>query len=94
MQPPGPPPAVAGRSNHWVVTGPPGALVEVAQRDIAGWRCGSTRAPEDMAWLTLTLDAQGRSDCVYRTPGLLVGLVMQIGALAAMALVWRRTRTA
>ena len=92
VAPPGPPPAVSGRTNHWTVTGPPGALVEVAQRDIGGWRCGSTRAPEDMAWLTLTLGPDGRADCVYRTPGLVVGALAQALALGAMAFLVRRRR--
>jgi len=81
---------VTGRTNRWTVTGPPGATVEIAQRELHAWRCEPELTAEDVAWLTVTLGSDGRAECVYRTKGLLLGLLAQLLALAGIVVLGRR----
>ena len=76
----------------WSISGPPGGLVEVRQRDIWGWDCGGARRVQAVAtgaaWLQVQLDDDGRAQCAWTSPGLAGGALLQgLGVAGLLAIV-------
>ncbi len=93
FSPPGAPPPLDGvevERSTIRIRGPAGSTRILPQRHLPGWKCdGADPAPADPhRFLTVSMTGQ-EAICRYRSPGLLLGTVLQMLALAGLALVWR-----
>ena len=93
-----------GGANRWTVRAPPGTQVRVVQRDVRGWSCRGGEQisyPEDDPrdvrvphrgnnWLRVVVGESGVAICTWRTPGLVLGALLQLLAIAALAVLGRR----
>jgi hypothetical protein len=96
---------VQGVLDRWTLEGPPGTVLRLAQRDLAGWRCSGAQilqgfgpqSPDpalDWWWLTVQLNETGLAECEWRPPGLRVGLGLQFLALLCLLAIFLRRRPA
>ena len=98
---------VDGALGGWEIRAPAGTTVTVAQRDLAGWRCDGGELVEGLCddgpdgpqptgrgnrWLRVRVGDSGVARCQWRTPGLGVGLALQLAALALLGFVALRDR--
>jgi len=103
--PPSPGVEVEATLEGWELRAPAGTAVTVAQRDLPGWRCdgGSLTegwcddSPEGMQparrgnrWLRVLVGDGGTARCRWHTPGLGIGVVLQLLALGMVAAVTLR----
>ncbi len=94
---PGPPPSLDGVSIQRAsvsVRGAVGDEVVVPQRHLTGWTCqgADLAGPDPNRFLALTL-TETHAMCRFRSPGLLLGFLLQLTALLALGWLWRARPT-
>ncbi len=98
---------VDGSLAGWEIRAEAGTTVTVAQRDLAGWRCDGGELVEGWCddspdgpqptgrghrWLRVKVGETGVARCRWRTPGLGVGLALQLASLALLGFAVFRDR--
>lgn len=96
---------ISGQRDVWAVTAPAGTQVRLAQRDLMGWQCRGGEQliyPEDDAlhvatprrgnnWLRVIVGPTGQAVCRWRPPGLALGVLLQLLALAGLGVALTRS---
>ena len=73
------------RRSSITVVGDVGQVTTIPQRNLRGWACrgADASAPNPDSFLTITLTAP-RAECRFRSPGLVLGFILQLAAIATL----------